>query len=84
MFKSITSAVLAHKQIVIAAIAITGLAMYAFPGTILAAAQTVIDRTIEIPCLPYCNVANEPDDVDVSIPGVLELHLSFSFVPVGT
>jgi hypothetical protein len=84
MFKSITSAVLAHKQIVIAAIAITGLAMYAFPSTILAAAQTVIDRTIEIPCLPYCNIANEPDDVDVSIPGVLELHLSFSFVPVGT
>jgi hypothetical protein len=84
MFKSITSAVLAHKQIVIAAIAITGLAMYAFPSNILAAAQIVIDRTIEIPCLPYCNVANEPDDVDVSIPGVLELHLSFSFVPVGT
>jgi hypothetical protein len=84
MSKSIRSAVLAHKQIVIAAIAITGLAMYAFPSTILAAAQTVIDRTIEIPCLPYCNIANEPDDVDVSIPGVLELHLSFSFVPVGT
>lgn len=84
MFKSITSAVLAHKQIVIAAIAITGLAMYAFPGNIIAAAQTIINRNIEIPCLPYCNVANEPDDVDVSIPGVLELHLSFSFVPVGT
>jgi hypothetical protein len=80
MFESITRAVLAHKQIVIAAIAITGLALYAFPSTMLAAAQTVINRDIEIPCLPYCNVANEPEDVDVSIPGVLELHLSFSFV----
>jgi hypothetical protein len=84
MFESITRAVLAHKQIVIAAIAITGLVIYSFPSGMIAAAQTVIERTIEIPCLPYCNVANEPEDVDVSIPGVLELHLSFSFVPVGS
>lgn len=84
MFESITRAVLAHKQIVIAAIAITGLGMYTFSNSIIAAAQTVIDRTFLIPCLPYCNEANEPDDVDVVVPGVLELHLSFEFVEVGT
>jgi hypothetical protein len=84
MFESITRAVLAHKQIVIAAIAITGLGMYAGSNSIIAVAQTIIDETFNIPCLPYCNEANEPEDVDVSIPGVLELHLSFEFVPIGS
>jgi hypothetical protein len=82
MFKSITTAVLAHKQIVIAAIAITGLVVYAFPGNMLAAAQTLVDRTIEIPCLPYCNIA-APNPIDISTPAG-DIHIEFSLVPIGT
>jgi hypothetical protein len=84
MFGSITRAALAHKQVVIAAVAIAVLAMYAFPNTMVAFAQLprIIDREIRIPCLPYCNVANEPEDVNVDIDDILHLHISFSFVPV--
>ena len=86
MFESITRAVLAHKQIVIAAIAVTGLAIYAFPTSMIASAQRVIERNIEIPCLPYCNIS-PPADINVSAPPnnpVVIIHIHFSLVPVGT
>jgi hypothetical protein len=83
MFESITRSVLAHKQIVIAAVAITGLAIYAFPSSLLAAAQLVINRNIEIPCLPYCPETALPSNIDQTVDGV-EIHIHFSLVPVGT
>jgi hypothetical protein len=86
MFESITRAVLAHKQIVIAAVAIAGLGIYMFPSSMFAAAQNVITRNIEIPCLPYCaNLAqNPPPDQDIVIDDIVEVHIHFSLVPVGT
>jgi hypothetical protein len=98
MFETITSAIIAHKQIVIAAIAITGLIGYSIPNNMLASAQSfffpdipglpdnvpglprTIDRDIEIPCRPYCNIDNQPEDVNVDIDDILHLHLGFSFV----
>ena len=82
MFKSITRALLAHKHIVIAAIAVTTLAIYAFPSSMLAAAQIIINRDIEIPCLPYCNIS-PPEDIDI-VNDAVEVHIHFSLVPVGT
>jgi hypothetical protein len=88
MFENITSALKAHKQIVIAAIAITGLITYSLPTNFLASAQSVffpnldpvtINRDITIPCRPYCNIANEPEDVNVDVDDILHLHLGFSF-----
>ena len=84
MFESITRAVLAHKQIVIAAVAITGLIIYAFPSSMLAAAQNVITRNIEIPCLPYCPESTLPPDQDIVVDDIVEVHIHFSLVPVGT
>ena len=83
MFKSILGAVLAHKQIAIAAIAISGLVVYAFPYNMFAQADHLainIDRDIEIPCLPYCNIANEPEDIDQEFGNVVHLRILFSFV----
>ena len=84
MFESVIRAVLAHKQAVIAAIAITGVLMYAIPTTLLpysqyAAGQRFINREITVPCLPYCNVANRPTSIDRVIPGVAEIHIRFHF-----
>ena len=90
MFESILGALLAHKQIVIAAIAVTGIGVYAFPFSALNLNQVEADhgfavnfeREIEIPCLPYCNIANEPDDViigaeDDNPPAHIEIRFSF-------
>ena len=84
MFKSILGAVLAHKQIAIAAIAISGLVVYAFPYNMFAQADHLavnIDRDIEIPCLPYCNIVNEPEDLDFEAGGIVHVQIDFSFVP---
>ena len=89
MFGSIVSAVLAHKQIVIAAIAVTGLIAYSLPSNTLAYAQNIffpdqfpiiIDRNIQIPCRPYCDIANKPEPVNRDIDDILHLHITFSFV----
>ena len=80
MFENITNAVNAHKQIVIAAIAITGLIAYSFPTNMLAQAQDAITitRNIEIPCLPYCDIENEPDDIHFENDFVkIDIFLSF-------
>jgi hypothetical protein len=88
MFTSILGALIAHKQIVIAAIAITGIGVYAFPYNALNQAVAEhgfaanIEREIEIPCLPYCNIVNEPDDViigaeDDNPPAHIEITFSF-------
>jgi hypothetical protein len=80
MFGSLLGAVLAHKQVVIAAVAISGLLMYAFPTMTEAAHRSInIDRSIQIPCLPYCNVANQPQDIDRTA-GPVHIQLRFSFV----
>ena len=86
MFGSILVAVLAHKQVVIAAVAVTGLVMYAFPYNMMASAnhgtQVNIQRNIEIPCLPYCNIANEPEPIDRTVgQGRVHIQIGFSFVP---
>ncbi len=85
MFESVLGAVLAHKQIVIAAIAISGLVVYAFPYNMLTAQAdhlaVNIDRDIEIPCLPYCNIVNEPEDLDFEAGGVAHVQITFTFVP---
>jgi hypothetical protein len=89
MFEKITSAVKAHKHIVIAAIAVTSLIAYSLPSNTLAYAQSIffpdqfpitIDRNIEIPCRPYCDIANEPEDVNRDVDDILHLHIEFSFV----
>ena len=90
MFKSILGALTAHKQIVIAAIAITGIGVYAFPYSALNLNQVEaehgfavnFEREIEIPCLPYCNIANEPDPVIIGAdeenpPAHIEITFSF-------
>jgi hypothetical protein len=85
MFESILGAVLAHKQLAIAAIAISGLVVYAFPyNTMFAQADHLavnIDEEIEIPCLPYCNIANEPEDLDFEVAGTAHVQITFTFVP---
>jgi hypothetical protein len=82
MFESILGAVLAHKQIVIAAIAISGLVVYAFAYNMVARADHLainIDRDIEIPCLPYCNI-DVPDPIDVEAGGIVHVQITFSLV----
>lgn len=96
MFESILGALLAHKQIVIAAIAITGIGVYAFPFNALNLNQAQADHAtisnqlteVEIPCLPYCDIANEPEDIEVIVdnpldpnaPPIVHVEVRFSFV----
>ena len=70
MFESILGALLAHKHIVIAAIAITGIGVYAFPFNALNLNQAQADHAtianhiqdVQIPCpVQYCNPDNLPD-----------------------
>jgi hypothetical protein len=92
MFKPILGALTAHKHIVIAAIAITGIGVYAFPYNALNLNQAQadhgfaanIDRDILIPCQPYCSFggAQEPDDViigreDANPPAHIEIRFTF-------
>jgi hypothetical protein len=82
MFKTILGAVVAHKQIAIAAIAISGLVVYAFPYNMFAQADHLavnIDEDIEIPCLPYCQI-DEPEDIDVEAGGIVHIQIDFSLV----
>jgi hypothetical protein len=86
MFESVINAVIGHKKAVIAAAALTGLMLYAFPYNMLASADhrdINISQDIEIPCLPYCNIVAEPEDIDIDQPPV-HIQITFSFVPVGT
>jgi hypothetical protein len=80
MFESVISAVLAHKHVVIAAIAITGLTIFSLPSNMRADAQIVIDRIIEIPCSPPCPPEAEPEDVAAG-DDIIETRLAFRFVP---
>ncbi len=76
-------AILAHKHLIIAAVAISGLVVYAFPYNMLASADhrdINFSRTIEIPCVPYCYISIP--DVDVDAPPV-HVQIRFSFVPFG-
>ena len=83
MLQPLQNAMLTHKRTLIAAIAITGLLMYAFPYQFMAAEAThrpvSITRTIEIPCLPYCNV-QAPQPIDVDAGGRVHIQIGFSLV----
>ncbi|HKG71932.1 MAG TPA: hypothetical protein VKA87_08535, partial [Nitrososphaeraceae archaeon] len=87
MFETITSAIIAHKQILIAAIAITGLITYSVPTNMLASAQSFFfpdipglpGNTPGLPvdidvtrCEPYCN-----NNVNVDIDELVHIHIGF-------
>jgi hypothetical protein len=96
MFESILGALLAHKQIVIAAIAITGIGVYAFPFNALNLNQAQADhasvanvlQNVEIPCRPYCDIEDEPEDHETIVenplnpngPPIAHIQINFSFV----
>jgi len=88
MFKSFSGTTSTHKHLVIAAIAISGLMMFGFAYTLQIQQANAehrpisISRSIEIPCLPYCNIANEPQDREI-IGTFHHIRLAFSFVPRG-
>ena len=82
MLKPLQDAMPTHKRTLIAAIAITGLLMYAFPFQFMEAEASHrainIPRTIEIPCQPYCNIETLPPiDVDT---GTVHVQIGFSLV----
>ena len=85
MFGSTTGAFPAHKPMIIAAIAISGLMLFAFAGMVEQASanhrEISFTRNISIPCLPYCNMPPGGGPVDREI--VTPFHhitLDFSFV----
>jgi hypothetical protein len=95
MFKSILGALLAHKHIVIAAIAMTGIGVYAFPFNALNQAQadhaSIANhiQNVEIPCpVQYCNPDNLPETQETIVehplnenaPPIVHIRISFSFV----
>jgi len=95
MFKSILGALLAHKQVVIAAIAIAGIGVYAFPYNALNQAQadhaSIVNhfQDVEIPCpVQYCNPDNLPDTQETIVehplfenaPPIVHIRITFSFV----
>jgi hypothetical protein len=84
MFESVINAVIGHKKAVIAAAALTGLMLYAFPYNMLASADhrdINISQDIEIPCLPYCQNVEPPEDIDIdNEQASLHVQITFSFV----
>jgi hypothetical protein len=96
MFESILGALLAHKHIVIAAIAITGIGVYAFPFNALNLNQAQADhatianhiQTVEIPCpVQYCNVPDTQETIvenplDENAPPIVHIRISFISVPL--
>lgn len=86
MLKSIVGAVIAHKQLVIAAIAISGLIVYAFPTTMMAYADhrpVSIERNIQLRCLPYCQTAADVlNDGIERVNNNVHIRIGFSFLPI--
>ena len=80
MLQSMSKVIVAHKQALIAAIAVTGVLVTSLPYNMVAFAQIIIDREIEIPCEPYC-IIDEPEDIDIDTPAGSVL-IGFSFVPI--
>jgi hypothetical protein len=89
MFKSILGALLAHKHIVIAAIAITGIGVYAFPfNALLNQAQadhaTIVNREIIVPCQPYCELPDREivieDPLNPEGPPIVHIQINFSLL----
>jgi len=94
MFESILGALLAHKHIVIAAIAITGIGVYAFPFNALNLNQAQADhatianhiQNVEIPCpVQYCNVPDTQETIvehplNENAPPIVHIRITFSFV----
>ena len=79
-----------HKHIVIAAIAVSGLMLFAFANMVQQASaqtppnlpnlQNLFNRVINIPipCSPYCNIDNEPEDREIATPfGTIRLNFGF-------
>jgi hypothetical protein len=89
MFESILGALIAHKQIVIAAIAITGIGVYAFPfDAYLNQAQadhaTIVNRVIDVPCQPYCDIADREIIIEnpqnPEGPPIVHIQINFGFL----
>ena len=85
MLESIVGTVLAHKQLIIAATVISGVIFYAGSVAIAPAfAQPrLIERNIQIHCLPYCQQAANilGDRVIEHINDVVHIRITFSFLP---
>jgi hypothetical protein len=83
MFESTIGALPARKQMAIAAIAISGLMVFTFANMVEQASAShrpiSFTRNIDIPCLPYCNVGNQPQDREIVTP-FHHIVLDFSFI----
>jgi hypothetical protein len=81
MFKSTVAEAFADRKTIIAALAITTLAIYAFTFPINVAEANHrafnIERTITVPCQPYC--VGVPQDIDRTA-GPVHIQIRFSFV----
>ncbi len=78
MVKLTIGTVLAHRYLIIGAIAISSVLLYA--GVAFYEAQAQTNRVIEIRCLPYCRAAAEAlGDRVIETP---VLRISFSFLPL--
>jgi hypothetical protein len=83
MFKPILGAVLAHKHLVIAAIAVSGLVVYAFPYNVVEADHLPIsiDETIEVACEPYCAIVEDAlQPIDQTFGDLVHVQISYTFV----
>jgi hypothetical protein len=92
MLESVIRAMLADKQVIIGAVAITVLLAYMLPGNMFAFAQVpptppddstppiIIDQIIEIPCLPYCDVDDEPEPDERQEDNIIT-RFTYVFVP---
>jgi hypothetical protein len=78
---------LSSSTLVIAAIALTGVAMLTLPGNLRADAQPIlVEEDIEIPCLPPpdgngCSLENEPETIDKTTPSGTRIIINPIFVP---
>ncbi len=85
MFESMVGAIIAHKHLVIAAIAISAVMVYAFPTTMIANADhraINIERNVELRCLPYCQQAADVlgDGIE-RVTNNVHIRIGFSFLP---
>jgi len=84
MFKSIIGALIAHKQLLIAAVPIGALLIYTFSyALVIPSAYAQSERTVPRtdPCTPYCHIAREGTDGREIITRSVPTQLHFSFLP---
>ncbi len=87
MSNSMPGTVSIRKELIIAAIAFSGLLVLGFAGMVeQPSAQTrppIFNRVISIPipCQPYCNIDDDRLDREIVTP-VGTIRLDFSFLPI--